>query len=90
VRAPRNFVPALVALGAPPALRDGPGPGSDAFAAVLDAPYREAKARLVEEFERRYLEHLLVRSAGNVRRAARESGMNRSYLIELLARHGLK
>jgi DNA-binding NtrC family response regulator len=90
VRELRNFVHATVALGSPPALRDGPGPGSDAFAAVLDAPFREAKGRLVEEFERRYLEHLLLRSGGNVRRAARESGMNRSYLIELLDRHGLR
>jgi DNA-binding NtrC family response regulator len=90
VRELRNFVHATVALGAPPALRDGPGPGGDAFAAVLDAPFKDAKCRLVEEFERRYLEHLLVRSGGNVRRAARESGMNRSYLIELLDRHGLR
>jgi DNA-binding NtrC family response regulator len=93
VRELRNFVRATVALGEPAPLREG-GATADALhaklVANLDAPFREAKQRVVEEFERRYLEHLLARSGGNVRGAAREAGMNRSYLIELLDRYGLR
>ncbi len=89
IRELRNFVHATVALGAAPPLRDGPG-GEDTFTALLDEPFRDAKRRVVEKFERRYLEHLLARSAGNVRRAAREADMNRSYLIELLDRYGMR
>jgi DNA-binding NtrC family response regulator len=51
--------------------------------------YRDARRELVQGFERAYLEALLKRCGGNVRGAAREARMDRSYLIELMARHGL-
>jgi DNA-binding NtrC family response regulator len=52
-------------------------------------PYREARRTLTDEFERTYLQALLDRTDGNVRAAAREARMDRSYLVDLLKRHDL-
>ena len=48
------------------------------------------RATLLAELESRYLTRLLERAGGNVSKAARIAEMNRSYLIEMLRRHGLK
>ena len=45
---------------------------------------REAK---VSEVEQTFLRTLMERSGGNVSRAARDSGIHRSYLQKLLSRH---
>jgi len=49
-----------------------------------------ARAKLLHDFEERYLTSLLERSGGNVSKAAREARMDRSHLIDLLQRHGKK
>lgn len=53
-------------------------------------PFREARARSIAEFERRYQTTLLRRVGGNMSRASRESGKERSSLIRLVRKHGLK
>ncbi len=53
-------------------------------------PYKDARAAVVREFERGYLERLLAEANGNVSQAARAAKMDRSHLIDLLHRHGLK
>jgi DNA-binding NtrC family response regulator len=58
--------------------------------AALELGYRDAKRRIMDDFERRYVEHLLQRSGGNVRQAARDAQMDRSYLMELIKRHRLR
>jgi len=90
VRELRNFVAGTVVLGAPPTPLSEAAPGTDVAAALLELPFRDAKARLVEDFERRYLERALQRADGNMRQAARDAKMNRSYLMELLRRHGFR
>ena len=57
--------------------------------AELDLPFKEAKERLIEGFERDYLKSLLERCEGNVSRASREAGIDRVYLRKLLKKHGL-
>ncbi|MBN2362368.1 MAG: sigma 54-dependent Fis family transcriptional regulator [Deltaproteobacteria bacterium] len=96
VRELRNLVEARLAVGrevrvtpAATAMRDRGLDGSDLVASVLDRGYREARGAVLNEFEQRYLTHLLERSGGNVRQAARVAGMDRSYLIDLLRRHEL-
>lgn len=96
----RNVVASAIALDQSPSVDhvgNSTAVASDAERAVdsdlddlLHTNYREARSALLQRFERRYLSALLDRSEGNVRRAAREGGINRSYLIDLLKRHGIK
>jgi two-component system, NtrC family, response regulator GlrR len=64
-------------------------PVSDAAPDAAPASYRDAKARAMTDWERRYLADLLAAHDGNVSRAARSVRMNRSHLSELIHRHGL-
>jgi transcriptional regulator with GAF, ATPase, and Fis domain len=56
----------------------------------LELPYKEARRQVLDEFEGRYVAHLLKAADGNVASAARRGGMDRTYLIKLLQRHGLR
>ncbi len=95
VRELRNLVASTLAMGRQPSLESvsmvAPNASDDdVIESVLHLSYREARGALLEQFERRYLENLLQRSEGNVRKAARVGQMNRSYLIELLKRHEIR
>lgn len=52
-------------------------------------PFKEAKARVLEDFERGYIEDLLDRHGHNVSRAAREAGIHRNILHRLITKYGL-
>lgn len=95
VRELRNVVLSALALGAPPPLdesepTDSPAGTSVTEAALYRKKYHEARRMLLDDFERRFIEQALLRHAGNVRQAALSVGMDRSYLTELLKRHGLR
>jgi DNA-binding NtrC family response regulator len=91
VRELRNLVEATLAMGEPPPLDASPSTTSgDPFAALLALGYKQARAKLLHEFEERYLTDLLQRTGGNVSKAARDAHMDRSHLIDLLQRHGKK
>ena len=55
----------------------------------LDVAFRDAKARIVSDWEEQYLRNLLRIHHGNVSRAARAVKMSRNYLTELLHKHNL-
>jgi two-component system response regulator HydG len=55
---------------------------------ALDGPLGEARQRVVEEFERRYIQRILGRHGGNVTRAAESAGIARRYFQVLKARAG--
>ncbi len=69
----------------PPAV----GPGAPE-AGLNGLSLRAAKARLVQDFERRYIEDLLSRHAGNVTHAATEAGKNRRAFFELMRRYRIE
>jgi transcriptional regulator with PAS, ATPase and Fis domain len=60
----------------------------------LSAPpcpsYAAAKAAAVADFDRRFLRDLLIRSSGNVTRAAAEAGKDRRALGRLVKKYGLR
>ena len=64
----------------------GCGPGS---AAPL-APYKQAKAHVVDGFTRRYVEQILETTGGNISEAARISGIERVSLQKIIKRMGAK
>jgi DNA-binding NtrC family response regulator len=53
-------------------------------------PFKESKRTLIDEFERNYLQRLLARSDDNLSFAASIAGVDRSYLRNLLRKHGLR
>ena len=84
IRELRNAVEAALVVG--------PGSFHESATASPEAlgPYKDARAAHVREFELAYLTRLLEESGGNVSKAARIAKMDRSHLIDLLQRHGLK
>ena len=56
---------------------------------VKDAPFKEAKQKVVEVFERDYLLDLLKRNSYNLSKAAREAGIDRKHIRNLLKKYGI-
>ena len=59
--------------------------GGGSVAAPIVGTYAEAKG----VFERRYLEHTLRSTRGNMAAAARQAGVDRSHYFRMIRRHGL-
>ena len=57
---------------------------------AMDAPYHVARDQVIAEFERRYLTALVNRAAGNMSKAARMAGVDRTTLYRLMEKHGLQ
>jgi DNA-binding NtrC family response regulator len=57
---------------------------------VLEQSYHAARERVIASFERRYLTWLVNRAAGNMSKAARLAGVDRTTLYRLMERHGLQ
>src|SRR5690606_17776097 len=51
-----------------------------------DLPFAEAKQRVLDAFELRYLRDLITRNDGNISAAAREAQLDRKHLRNLLGR----
>lgn len=58
--------------------------------AIKDLPYKEAKAKVLERFNKEYLAALLLRHNSNVTRAAKECGLERQALQQVMRRYGIK
>ncbi|MCB9594115.1 MAG: sigma 54-dependent Fis family transcriptional regulator [Sandaracinaceae bacterium] len=90
VRELRNVVEATLAMGETPPLFDAPTSVAPSDEALLHLAYKDARRVLLDDFERRYVARLLADNEDNVSAAARAGRMDRTYLIKLIARHGLK
>jgi DNA-binding NtrC family response regulator len=58
--------------------------------AAIDVPFKIAKARLVEGFERDYLVSVLAQHKGNITAAANAAELDRVHFLRLLDRYGLR
>jgi DNA-binding NtrC family response regulator len=56
----------------------------------LDLPFKQAKARVIDAFEREYIQALLKRHKGNLSAASRSAEVDRKHFRELLRKHGLR
>jgi len=70
---------------APVAVDEGRGLTID-----LSLPFKDAKARLIEQFERDYWDQLLVATSGNISEAARRAGIHRKSAEYLVKKLGLR
>ena len=61
-------------------------PVAEAAANLASLPWKEARERYLENFERSYAQALLTRCEGNVSAAAREAGVDRKTFYALLKR----
>jgi two-component system response regulator AtoC len=68
----------------------GEGGGGRLPDAMLDRPLREARAQLLNAFEREYLAGILRRSGGRVGEAAKRAGIHPRSLFGKMRRHGLR
>jgi DNA-binding NtrC family response regulator len=58
--------------------------------ALLSESYHAARDRVIAQFERRYISQLVVAADGNMSKAARIAGVDRTTLYRMLDRHGLQ
>jgi two-component system, NtrC family, response regulator GlrR len=56
---------------------------------AADGDFRQAKARVIENFEKAYLEQMLTRHDGNITHAAREAGKDRRVFGRLMKRYNI-
>ena len=60
-----------------------------AATAVFETSYHSARDRIIAQFETQYLTWLVNRAGGNMSKAARIAGVDRTTLYRLMERHGL-
>ncbi len=72
-----------------PAVAVAPGPGPERESGAAEESYHAARERLLARFERQYLQQLVAQAGGNMSRAARIAGVDRTTLYRLMERHGL-
>jgi DNA-binding NtrC family response regulator len=104
VRELQNLIEHVVVLADPgsriqaaqlPFIGDDGEAGADEFLAtaggsLAEEPYHTARDKVLAEFERSYLTALVNRAAGNMSKAARAAGVDRTTLYRLMEKHGLQ
>ena len=93
VRELRNAVERAIAVPADAAgPSEGPAPGDPVAAMPIDIslPFKEAKRRVIDAFDRRYITRLLEQHNWNISAAARAAGIDRMAIYKLLQRLGIQ
>ena len=57
---------------------------------MLDEAFHPAKDRVIAQFEREYLTQLVGRANGNMSKAARLAGVDRTTLYRLMDKHNFR
>jgi DNA-binding NtrC family response regulator len=71
---------------------EAPAPAGEDFGfheSLFDQPYHQAREQVITEFEQRYLSEVVQRADGNMSRAARVAGVDRTTLYRLMQKHVL-
>lgn len=68
-------------------LTDHPAPVASAD---TNLSFKEAKGRVISDFESRYIETLLREHGNNISVAAREAGIDRKHFKDLMRKHGIE
>ncbi|UJR79768.1 sigma-54-dependent Fis family transcriptional regulator [Sandaracinus amylolyticus] len=89
VRELRRTIEETLLRSAVPARPSSP-PGEQVTDELARMPFKEAKDRLLDAFERGYVAQLLERAGGNLSRAAAEAGLDRNHLARLAKKHNLR
>jgi DNA-binding NtrC family response regulator len=74
----------------PPAVAAGPGLPFLAMENMADESYHGVRERMLSQFESGYLTWLVGKAGGNMSRAARTAGVDRTTLYRLMEKHGLR
>jgi DNA-binding NtrC family response regulator len=98
VRELRNVIERARAVTPPGALLEpaafgldaAAAPPADSAATPETESYHSAKQRLLEDWERRYIDDLLKSTPDGVAQAARRSGLGRSHLYRLMQKYQIK
>jgi DNA-binding NtrC family response regulator len=59
-------------------------------AGATDASYYDARDKLLAKFDRQFLQRVIARAGGNLSKAARLAGIDRTTFYRLMERHGLQ
>jgi len=54
-----------------------------------DGSFRESKARVLEEFEKKYIINTLIQNKGNIAAASRDSKIDRKNLWQMIKKYGI-
>jgi DNA-binding NtrC family response regulator len=92
VRELRNAVERAVAFGRDPEAYAEPPSTPVAGGAEIDLTidFKEAKQRMIDDFDRRYLTALLAANGGNISAAARAAGLDRMSIYKMMQRLGIR
>jgi len=85
-----SSAPAPAQCETEPAAPAGTEPSAPGAAPVLSQPFRAFREKWIDYGERAFLQALLERHPTSVSDAAREAGLDRTYLYRLLRKHGLR
>jgi transcriptional regulator of acetoin/glycerol metabolism len=75
-----------------PVYDEDAGPVADAGLplAIMNEAFHTAKDNLITHFEKEYLARLTARAGGNMSKAARLAGIDRTTLYRLMEKHGFR
>jgi DNA-binding NtrC family response regulator len=90
VRELRNHLEQWVILQTAPSLEPAAPAAASLTEGLTTLPWRDAKAALIDRFERDYLREVLEATGGNVAEAARRAGVNRVTFFRTINRTGLR
>jgi DNA-binding NtrC family response regulator len=91
VRELRNVVMRAIATEEQPVLEaDAASTPAIGGQTLWTRPYKDARRTVIDQFEVGYLQRLLERNDNSLRKSAREAGIDRSYLLQLLRKQGLR